>query len=252
MHICITQPKWVSQVKHICAIGSSLVQIMACCQTITRTNVDLLSIGPLGTNFIEISNKIQLISFKKIDLKILSGTFCLGLNVDMTHHHTMCRLTFPTNTLISIDAVLTLAVLTTRIGGTLIDILQTIYAGESWRTNTLIIPFRVHTRRPISTGLTQRTLILICCAIGARPTLIKETRNLLTEQTDRLQQDCSIAGIIVMELWAVRLTSSYSLWPSDAIWCWRSWSTLVQVMACCPTTLGHYLTQFWPIISDVL
>ena len=178
MHICITQPQWLSQVKHICdwvLIGSNNGLLPARCQAITRPNVDLLSIGPLRINFIEILNKIQLVAFKKIDLKISSGTFCLGLNVDTTHHHTMCRLTFPTNTLISIDAVLTVAVLTTRIGGTLIDILQTIYAGESWRTNTLIIPFRVHTRCPISTGLTQRTLILICCAIGARPTLIKET-----------------------------------------------------------------------------
>ena len=34
-----------------------------------------------------------------------------------------------------------------------------------------------------------------------------------------------------------------SLGPSDAIWRWRSWSTLVQVMACCPTAPSHYLNQ---------
>ena len=44
----------------------------------------------------------------------------------------------------------------------------------------------------------------------------------------------------------------YSLGPSDAIWRWRSWSTLVQVMACCLTALSHYLNQCWLIISKVL
>ena len=36
-----------------------------------------------------------------------------------------------------------------------------------------------------------------------------------------------------------------SLGPSDAIWRWRPWSTLVQVMAC-------YLNQCWLIIGKVL
>ena len=36
-----------------------------------------------------------------------------------------------------------------------------------------------------------------------------------------------------------------SLGPSDAIWRWRSWSTLVQVMACCLTAPSHYLNQSW-------
>ena len=40
--------------------------------------------------------------------------------------------------------------------------------------------------------------------------------------------------------------------PSDAIWRWRSWSTLVQVMACCLTAPSHYLNQCWLIISKVL
>ena len=43
-----------------------------------------------------------------------------------------------------------------------------------------------------------------------------------------------------------------SLWPSDAIWHWRSWSTLVQVMACCLTAPSHYLNQCWLMISKVL
>ena len=43
-----------------------------------------------------------------------------------------------------------------------------------------------------------------------------------------------------------------SLGPSDAIWPWRSWSTLVQVMACCLMAPSHYLNQCWLIISKVL
>ena len=41
------------------------------------------------------------------------------------------------------------------------------------------------------------------------------------------------------------------LWPSDAIWRYRSGSTLAQVMACCRTAPTHYLNQCWPIISEV-
>ena len=40
------------------------------------------------------------------------------------------------------------------------------------------------------------------------------------------------------------------LWPSDAIWWHRSWSTLSQVMACCLTAPSHYLNQCWLIISE--
>ena len=43
-----------------------------------------------------------------------------------------------------------------------------------------------------------------------------------------------------------------SLGPSDAIWHWRSWSTLIQVMACCLMAPSHYLRQCWLIISKVL
>ena len=40
-----------------------------------------------------------------------------------------------------------------------------------------------------------------------------------------------------------------SLWPSDAIWRHRSWSTLVQVMACRLTAPNHYLNQCCLIVS---
>ena len=42
-----------------------------------------------------------------------------------------------------------------------------------------------------------------------------------------------------------------SLGPSDAAWCWRSGSTLVQVMACCLTEPSQYLNQCWFIITKV-
>ena len=43
-----------------------------------------------------------------------------------------------------------------------------------------------------------------------------------------------------------------SLRPRDAIWQYRSGSTLAQVMAWCRTAPSHYLNQCWLIISKVL
>ena len=43
-----------------------------------------------------------------------------------------------------------------------------------------------------------------------------------------------------------------SLWPSGAIWRYRSGSTLAQVMACCLMAPSHYLNQCWLIINEVL
>ena len=53
-------------------------------QAIIWTNAGLLSIGPLETNFSEISIEMHTFSFKKMCLKKSSGKwrpFCLGLNV---------------------------------------------------------------------------------------------------------------------------------------------------------------------------
>ena len=53
-------------------------------QAIIWTNVGLLLIGPLGTNFSEILIEILTFSFKKMRLKVSSAkrrSFCLGLNV---------------------------------------------------------------------------------------------------------------------------------------------------------------------------
>ena len=55
-------------------------------QAITWTNVGILLIGPLGTNFSEMLIEVHAFSFKKINLKMSSGKwrpFCLGLNVLM-------------------------------------------------------------------------------------------------------------------------------------------------------------------------
>ena len=59
-------------------------------QAITWTNVGILLIRPLGTNFSEMLIEIPTFSFKKIHLKMSSGKwrpFCLGLNVLRTCHH---------------------------------------------------------------------------------------------------------------------------------------------------------------------
>ena len=55
--------------------------------------------------------------------------------------------------------------------------------------------------------------------------------------------------ICVAQPWLVEIFNT--LWPSDAIWRWRSWSTLVQVMTCCLTAPSHYLNQIWLIIRKV-
>ena len=39
---------------------------------------------------------------------------------------------------------------------------------------------------------------------------------------------------------------------SDTFWWHRTWSVLVQVMACCLTAPSHYLNQCWVIISEAL
>ena len=66
----------------------SLAQIMACrlfgTNPLSEPNAVLLSVGPLGTNFSEISIKIHTFSFKKMHLKTSSvkwQPFCLSLNV---------------------------------------------------------------------------------------------------------------------------------------------------------------------------
>ena len=71
-------------------IGSALVKIMACrlfgAKPLSKPVLGLFSIRPLGTNFSEISNKIQKFSFKKMHLKMLSAKwqpFCPGVGDEL-------------------------------------------------------------------------------------------------------------------------------------------------------------------------
>ena len=58
--------------------------------------------------------------------------------------------------------------------------------------------------------------------------------------------------VIVFDAQDITRSMLNSSGPTDAIWRWRSWSTLVQVMACCLTAPSHYLNQRWLIISKIL
>ena len=77
------------RVTHICVskltiIGSDNSLSPDRRQAIIWTNAGILLIGPLGTNFTEISIEILTFSFKKMRLKLSSAKrrpFCLGLNV---------------------------------------------------------------------------------------------------------------------------------------------------------------------------
>ena len=77
------------RVTHICVgnlsiIGSDNGLSPSRRQAIIWTNVGILLIGPIGTNFSEMLIEIHTFSFKKIHLKKSPGKwrpFCLGLNV---------------------------------------------------------------------------------------------------------------------------------------------------------------------------
>ena len=72
-------------VGNLTIIGSDNGLSPSRCQAITWTNVWILLIRPLGTNFSEIFIEINKFSFKKIHLKTSFRKwrpFCLGLNVN--------------------------------------------------------------------------------------------------------------------------------------------------------------------------
>ena len=77
------------RVTHICVvkltiIGSDNGLSPRRCQAIIWTNAGIVSIGPLGTNFIGILIGIQTFPFKKMHLKMSSAKwrpFCLGLTL---------------------------------------------------------------------------------------------------------------------------------------------------------------------------
>ena len=88
-HLLLCELTHWGRVTHICVgnltiIGSDNGLAAGRCQANTCTNVEILLIGPLGTNFSEMLIEIHTFSFKKIHLKMSSGKwrpFCLGLNV---------------------------------------------------------------------------------------------------------------------------------------------------------------------------
>ena len=70
-------------VSKLTTIGSEHGLFPGWCQAIIWTNAGILLIGPLGTNFSEVLNKIYTFSFKKMQLKMSSAKwplFRLGLN----------------------------------------------------------------------------------------------------------------------------------------------------------------------------
>ena len=85
---CYELTHW-GQVTHICVgnlttIGSDNGLSPGRRQAIIWTNAGILLIGPLGTNFSEISIEILAFSFTKMRLKVSYAKcrpFCLGLNV---------------------------------------------------------------------------------------------------------------------------------------------------------------------------
>ena len=101
--VLITKLMWSDRlthwgrVTHICInkltiIGLDNGSLTGRHQAIICTNVGILLIGPLGTNFSEILIKIHIFSFKKMHLKMSPGNcqpFCLNLNVLKKFAHDM-------------------------------------------------------------------------------------------------------------------------------------------------------------------
>ena len=85
----ITELTHWDRVTHICVVKLTIIGLdnglsPGRRQAITWTNVGILFIGPLGTNFSEMLIEIHIFSFMKIHLKKSSGKwrpFCLGHNV---------------------------------------------------------------------------------------------------------------------------------------------------------------------------
>ena len=80
------RPRCIYALATYITIGSDNGLSPIWCQAIIWTNVRVLSIGPMGTNFSEISIKIQTFSFKKMHFKMSSAKCqpsCLSLNVSM-------------------------------------------------------------------------------------------------------------------------------------------------------------------------
>ena len=71
-HVCVSKPT---------IIASDNGLSPGWCQAVIWTSDGILLIGPLGTNFSEISIEIITFSFKKMHLQVSSSKCCLSLNV---------------------------------------------------------------------------------------------------------------------------------------------------------------------------
>ena len=122
------------RVTHICVsnltiIGSDNGLSPGRRQAITWTNVGILLIRPLGTNFSEMLIEIHTFSFKKIHLKMLSvkwRPFCLGLNV-LTHsgriaHLCVSELAWRQAIIWTNDGILLIGTLRTKLSDIFIEI----------------------------------------------------------------------------------------------------------------------------------
>ena len=80
------------RVTHNCISNATIIRsdnvlLLGRCQAIIWTNAEILLIGPMEANFIEILINIHTYSFQKMHLKMSSGKwrpFCLCLNVSKT------------------------------------------------------------------------------------------------------------------------------------------------------------------------
>ena len=98
---------------------------------------------------------------------------------------------------------------------------------------------------------------LFCFAGTTSKELSVATRNVWMARPSSSQEPTVVWARNSRRIWPgeVGTTTSRwidSLWPKDAIWHLRTWSTLVQVMACCLMAPSHYLNQCWLIICEVV
>ena len=100
-----------------------------------------------------------------------------------------------------------------------------------------IMAWRRPGNKPLSEAMIVSLLTHICVT---RPQWVKEL-------DQHYRSCCLIYDETNVDDW----TKIHSLWLNDTIWQHSSWSTLVQVMACCLMVPSHYLNQCWLIFSKV-
>ena len=97
----------------------------------------------------------------------------------------------------------------------------------------------------VSTFIGKETAVTMTCIFEWKHNHLLS--HMMTEIMARL-----MTIILPNYIWLAEQTHFNSLGAHDAIWRWRSRSTLVQVMACCLMAPSQYLNQCWLIISKVL